>query len=598
MAKGIYDKKRPTPKKVSTFDTKIIWIVVIAILVITAGVVAAVLIDADARSFVGTVDGKRVPSFEYRLFLESAVYEMTEEAEAEEGYDADAYWTEEKRQEACDKAITDAAEFYGEYRLAVKNGCDLTKEEKTNVSNNLNYTINLYYQYYSSNGGNYTIDQIIQMATRANITYDELGSYEKFLYKQAAISKYLEKLQGTYAVGDLYYKDEAGNKTSSGEDAILAEYNANRDDYRRIELTSLVIGKETAPVKPTEVTKPEEPEDKTETSAEYVQYQTNLAAYEKYVEDLAKYEEDLKAYNEKLEETRARVSEIYDSLLKNGKYTGKGVTEVATGEKDEEDNDVKAVPDYTDATLEDIAAKEGALYASDKGAHTYSGTPASGDFLAGFAHSLEWEDEDRTAVVSTLVNSGDDEAEKDVPAGEDEGDADAGEDAAAEETELPEDTLGEDTETGDKETGDAETGDAETGDAETGDKETGDAETGDIETGDDSEAPAYVYDYTIVSITENGAFKETEIKLFEDDEYFYITKCTGILDIDTSTEEEPAEDAEDDAELSVRAEVINTLKAVRSDDDIKKEVADAGAKYEMKNVKKRVVKIVREKVFG
>ena len=59
-----------------------------------------------------------------------------------------------------------------------------------------------------------------------------------------------------------------------------------------------------------------------------------------------------------------------------------------------------------------------------------------------------------------------------------------------------------------------------------------------------------------------------------------------------------SEEAEEEAELSVRATVLNTLKSVKSDDDVKKEVADAGAKYDMKGVKQRVVDIVRKKVFG
>ena len=590
MAKGIYDKKRPTRKKVSSFDTKIIWIAVIAIAVIAAGVLAAVLIDADARSYVGKVDGKRVPAFEYKLFLESAVAEMTEEAQNEENYDAETYWTAEKQQEACDKAIKDAAEFYGEYRVAVKNGCELTKEEKTNVSNNLNYTINLYYQYYSSNGGNYTIDQIVQMATRANITYNDLGNYEKFLYKQAAISKYIEKIEDGYKVDDLYYKDADGNKTQTGEAAILEEYNANRDSYRRINLTTLAVKKETAPVKPTEVKEPEEPEDKTETSAEYVQYLENKRLYENYLNDLKKYEEDLKEYNEKAEELAKKVNEIYDSLLKNGKYTGKGLTEVATGEKDENDNDITALPDYTDATLEDIAEKESALYASSKGAKTFTGEPAEGDFLAAFAHSLEWEDETRMAIVSTLANSGD---------GDDPGD-DAGngtEDKTADDT-GDKSEGGENVSSGDGEPED--TGDTDTeyvGETVT---DEGDADTGDSATGDDDAAAEqkYVYDYTLVSITEDGAFKETEVKLFEDDTYYYITKCTGILDIVNSVEEEPDDDEEADSELSVRAEVINTLKSVVSADEIVKTVSDAGSLYEMKGVKKRVVEIARKNLFG
>ena len=544
MAKGIYDKKRPTPKKVSKFDTKIILIIVIAVAVITAAIVAAVLIDADSKSYVGYVDGKRVPVLEYRIFLDDAVAEMESEAdEADENFSASTYWTADKQAEAQEHALKEVAEFNGKYRLAVKNGCNLSKQEKTNIKNNLNYYINIYYQMY---GSSYSVDQIVKLVTGVNVTYDELDEYCKYANKLAAIEKYRDKLEETYKVEDLYFKDDDGNVKSNGEQAVLDEYNKHIDDYRRINLTSLVFAKPgSKPTEPTKVTEPTEPENKDETSEEYVEYKTKKDAYDKYVKDLEEYNKKLEEWNQKCDEIETKVKAIFDALLKDGKYTGKGIAEVATGEKDADGNDIKAVPDYTDATLEDIAAKEGVLYASAKGANTFSGTPSSTDLLGKFANSLQWTDDTRKAVKSTLTEKTDDKTEE----GDEEGDKEEGE----KENENP-------------------------------------VEKPDLE--------PYGNDYNLESVTDDsGNFKETKLKLFQDDSRYYITKCTGILDINTSTEDEPAEDENSSATLSVRTVVLNNLKSLKSDDDTSKEVADAGAKYELTKKNNKAVKIIDKAKF-
>ena len=165
--------------------TKIILIIVIAVAVITAAIVAAVLIDADSKSYVGYVDGKRVPVLEYRIFLDDAVAEMESEAdEADDNFSASTYWTADKQAEAQEHALKEVAEFNGKYRLAVKNGCDLSKQEKTNIKNNLNYYINIYYQMY---GSSYSVDQIVKLVTGVNVTYDELDEYCKYANKLAAM---------------------------------------------------------------------------------------------------------------------------------------------------------------------------------------------------------------------------------------------------------------------------------------------------------------------------------------------------------------------------------------------------------------------------
>ena len=97
---------------------------------------------------------------------------------------------------------------------------------------------------------------------------------------------------------------------------------------------------------------------------------------------------------------------------------------------------------------------------------------------------------------------------------------------------------------------------------------------------------------------DSGNFKETKLKLFEDDTRYYITKCTGILDINTSTEDEPAEDEDSSATLCVRSVVLNTLKALKSDDDTSKEVADGGAKYQLAKKNNKAIKIIDDAKFA
>lgn len=517
------NKKRPVKKVVSSYDTKLIWIVVAAVVVITAGILAAVAINAFNNSFIGRVDGMRVQKYEYNYFLKSVMSEMESEAEeADEDFDEDTFWTDEKKAEAKEKAIDEVVKWSAEYKIAIANGGKLTKEEKTNISNNLNSYISYYYQlytqYYSST---YTLDQICQMVT--GVTYDELDEYTEYLCKQEAINKYLEKQEETYNVSDLYFKDEDGNKKSSAEDAIKDQYNSKIDEYRRIEMTVLAISKGTAPTAPTVVEEPTKPETEDETSTEYVEYTTKLASYNEYLEKKATYETELEEFNKTVAELKTKVETMRTQLNEKGTYTGKGYAEVATEEKDSEGNAVKAIKDYTDATIETIAETESTLYSSTKGANTFTGEVTDdSSFLAKLAQSMNWVDDTYKEVKSNLA-----------------------------------------------------------------DKEEGSEDT---------------TDYTFESIQDNGKFKETKLKLFEDDDNFYVVKVTGILDLNTSTEE-PAEKSEDDEdaeeeELSVRQTVINDLKAVKSVDDIEKLVADAGDKYALKGRKDKVVDAVVEELFA
>ncbi len=567
MAKGVYDKKRPTAKKVSSFDTKIIVIVVAAVMALVVGIVVALVISSIASSYVATVDGTRISTFDYRLFLEQAKDEMED---GQENLDASTFWTAEKIKEAQDKALDEAKEFYAEYLLAKDKGFALTRDEKTEFSNQVLSTISYYHTYYTS----YSLDDITAMLIGSSVKYDEIGDYVQYYAKLQAISNYKSSLQDKYGVDDLKYFDEDEKLVSTGEQAIKDEYAANRDDYRRINFTTLAISKGSAkPTAPTVVEEPVKPETEDETSAEYVEYQSKLTAYNTYLENVKTYEENLKKWEDEFAILETKVNNIYTALLNDGKYTGKGVkATVETEDEDADGNKVKVANEYQDATLEDIAEKESEKYSSDKGHNLFYGEPSETDLLAVLAHSMEWTDDSRTAVKSLL-------AERWAKAEESAAEETDGSEEGGEEAELP----------ADDEAGETEA----TGETET----TGETEA-EAEKKDEDPWAEYNNDYTFESVSEDGKFKETKVKLFADASYFYIVKCTGIDDLDTSTEEAPSEEeADEDTILSVRAVVIRMLKSVTANDEAKTIVKDAGAKYELKDKKDKNIAAVSEKIF-
>ena len=530
------NKKKPKAKKVASYDNKIILITVIAVVAVTAAILAAVLINNFVNSYIGKVGGKRVRDYEYKYFLSSVMEEMESEAEeADEDFDSSAYWTDEKITEAEEKAVEEVTKWEAEYIIANANGGKLTKTEKENISSNLQYYIYYYYQQMSSY---YTVDQICQMIT--GVTYDELDDYTEYLYKQETINKYREALEEDYNVEDLYYTDDEDNKTT-GEEAVKALYNSDRDCYRRINLNSLVFAKPEKPTEPTAVEEPEKPEnydELAETDEARQTYDTNLEAYNTYLTELETYKTELEEYETECAELVTKVQAIFEALSTDGKYTGSGISEVDTEEEDDDGNTITAIPEYTDATLEDIQDKEGE---SVGGEQTYTGeVDDSSAFLEKLAQSMEWTDDTRTAVKSLLAEAATEEA--------------AEEDASNEEA-SEEETSEEETET------------------------------------------VYDNDYNFISKTEDGKFSETELKLFEDDSYYYIVKCTGILDLDTSTESEKDEDGNVTDEC-VRDTVIDDLKVIKSGDDLEKMVEDAGDKYALKGKKSKVIANITADVFA
>lgn len=477
--------KRFTQKKVSNYDFKWIIIIASALIAVVMGILIVLAISSYKNSYVSYVDGKGIRDYEYKMFLNTKVSEMEEEAQGDdEEFSSDDFWTDEKKTEAEQAALEDVRAWQAKYLLALDNGCKLTKAEEEAVESEINYYIYYYQQMYSQ----YGIDTSSILSMLGIEDLDQTYAFQK---KQKVISKYAEKLMDAMTEDELYFTDENDVKTT-GNEAIVAKYNSDIATYRKVELTSYLVLKATSGVEqPTVVEDPgDAPADKEETSEEYLAWQSEKEAYEQYLADVENYSVALQEAVFENAEMREKVSAIYEALKANGKYTGEGVKEY------QESEDAEAAPkSYTDATLKDLAKSEGALYSETEGVNKFSGDPTeTTDLLTKYATSLDWTDDTRTAVTYTEAKAETNE-----------------EDASAPKTYTLEDNAeaAEDTENAE--------------DTETEDE--------DLE---------YPNDYTTSALN--------ELKFFEDDTYFYITMCTNIYDINTDTSmEEDTENSDNNS---------------------------------------------------
>ncbi|MBO4261005.1 MAG: hypothetical protein J5921_00130 [Clostridia bacterium] len=603
MAKGVYDKKRPTAKKVSNFDTKVIIILAVVLSVVVVGLVVAACIAASFDNYIGSVNGMRITKFDYKLTLSNVAAEMEEEAKkADSEFSSSTFWTAEKKKEAETKALDEVKKFYVLYNLAKKNGFAVSKSDKDTM---FNYYANMIYSYSQMYGGTY--DYWTSNMAGMSMKYEDLNSLVEYMAKYEAINgyanDYASKAMDGYALSDLKYKDEETGTESVGEDAVVAKYLAERDTFRRINLQVLALSKTpsgTKPTAPATVAEPTKPDTEDETSDAYKEYKTKLESYNKYLENKAEYEKKLKEWEDKEAEIKATVADIFNQLAETGKYTGKGIKDVEV--TDEAGNKTTTKNEYKDATLEDIIKKEGVKYSDDMkedGTNMFMGAPTTTNLLQVFANSLEWTDESRTALKSLLVerwatveepveeNPGEETSETEEPAAEADADAAEGGDAAEGETseEGTEPAAGTEEGTETKEEG-TETKEEEGTEAKEEEKDT-------------DPWAKYNNDYSVESITEDGKFKETKLILIEDDSNFYIVKCTGIDDLDNSREEEPAaEDADENTIISVRAHVIRTLKSEKASEEYKAMAEELAAKYSISGKKSNTIAKCNKQILG
>ena len=383
MAKNVKNKK-----KRSNYDDKLIMIIAASVGAALAVIVAAICIISYTGSYVAKVDGERIMKYEYEYFLTNAKQEMENDA-VEAGTlaeDADAnaiaeFWTDAKKKEAADKALEEAKKWKAQYILAEEKGFDLGYKERNEYKQNLEYQIYSQYSQYSSY---YTYDAFVEMYLGGM----SLKDYQSIAIQSAAISAYKEDMKEDYTTTD----DELRNL-----------YNETPDDFRKINMSVLALAK---PTKPTEVKAPEEGTDKKESdfssTAEWTKYSEALKSYNEYKEKLTEYET-------KLKEVENRQKAILEALKKDGKYTEEKKEDAKEESKDDAKKDSASTENkdsadskyvYKDATLADIAAKEGVLFTEEKGAVTINSVSKSGyDTLDELALNMQWKDDTHKVIV-------------------------------------------------------------------------------------------------------------------------------------------------------------------------------------------------------
>lgn len=388
-------KAKKVKKKVSTYDDRLIKIIAVSLAVAVVAIVTIVAIGAYNSSYVCKVGGKRVMTYEYELFLGSAMEEMQsdaqkafeEEHEDDEDakFDVKAFWTADKIAEAKAAALEDVREWKAEYLLAVEAGYGMSKKERNEYAASIES--NLYYMWYLQYQSYYPSFNTFVTAYLGNMS---LSDYQKFAFQDKCIADYRAALEGTYAPTEAQLREK---------------YDSDLEAYRKVTLSTFAVEKPDKPKEVEEPTKPEEKENMTE--AEKVAYEADLAKYEDNRKKYEEYLEKKKEYDDEVDEMRKKMQEIYDQLLKDGTYTGDGFAEEKSDSKENKDDakdDAKGkLKAYIKATLADLAEKEGALFSSSKGTYDFMASDEVEDLIIDdYALSLDWTSDAKNEIASSL----------------------------------------------------------------------------------------------------------------------------------------------------------------------------------------------------
>ena len=349
--------KKSTKKNKKSYDNKLITWISVSLGAFVAIVVAIVLIITMTTGYVAKVDGLKIYDYEYKYFLQNAIYELQdEEFEKPENFDELSaeeqdklykdFWTDERKAKAATNAMDDARQFKAQYRLARAAGHKLSSTEKTNLKANISSTYNQYLSYGYS-------EEMVQMYFLGGMT---LSEYKDFAILQTTIEKYKVELK------------EDMNPT---DDELRAIYDENPDDYRKIGIRQFQI--DVGVEKPTD----ENAED----------YQTKLDKYEE-------------AYDKALAEAK-EIMEAYNSGKKLSTYKKDDKGEFTL------DDEGNKIVDQKDLSFIDYIKAE-----SDEAESSTSGglseinnvSPSTIDEITDYALSMQW-NEDRTKIVQTKTET-------------------------------------------------------------------------------------------------------------------------------------------------------------------------------------------------
>lgn len=360
-------KLKKNNKNKKSYDNKLITWISVGLGAFVAIVVAIVLIITLTTGYVAKVDGLKIYDYEYRYFLQNAMYKIQdEEYEEPENYDEmtdeekDAdyknFWSDERKAKAAENALEDARQFKAQYRLARDAGYKLSSEEKTNLKSN----ISSYYNQYLSYGYS---EEMVESYFLGGM---KLSDYQDYAILQATIEKYKEALK------------EDMNPTDAELKAI---YDENPDDYRTIGVRQFQI--DVGVEKPTD----ESADD----------YQTKLDEYNT-------------AYNKALEAAK-EVMDTYNNGGTLNTYKKDDNGEYILDENGEKtvDRENLSFIDYIKAESDDPnSSTEGGL------SQINNVSPSTIDEITDYALSMIW-NEDRTQIIKKETDKEEDkEAETDT----------------------------------------------------------------------------------------------------------------------------------------------------------------------------------------
>lgn len=362
-------KLKKNNKSKKSYDNKLITWISVGLGAFVAIVVAIVLIITLTTGYVAKVDGLKIYDYEYRYFLQNAMYKLQDEEYKEpdnfdemtdEEKDAayKAFWTDERKAEAAKNALEDARQFKAQYRLAVAAGHKLSSEEKTNLKSN----ITSYYNQYMSYGYS---EEMVEAYFLGGM---KLSDYKDYAIMQSTIEKYKEDLKK-----DMSPKDEE----------LKAIYDEKPDDYRTIGIRQFQI--DVGVEKPTD--------DKAS------DYQTKLDKYnEAYKKALDAAKEVMDAYNS------GKTMNTYKKD-KDGNYILND-----KGEKTVDRENLSFI-DYIKAESDDPnSSKEGGL------SQINNVSPSTIEEITDYALSMIW-NEDRTQIIKKEADKEEDkntETDKEV----------------------------------------------------------------------------------------------------------------------------------------------------------------------------------------
>lgn len=364
------DKKlKKNNKNKKSYDNKLITWISVGLGAFVAVVIAIVLIITLTTGYVAKVDGLKIYDYEYRYFLQNAMYKLQDEEYKEpenfdemtdEEKDADYknFWTEARKAQAVTNALEDARQFKAQYRLAVAAGHKLSSEEKTNLKAN----ITSYYNQYMSYG--YSAE-MVEAYFLGGMKLDE---YKDYSILQATIEKYKQALKDNMNPADAELK---------------AIYDENPDDYRTIGVRQFQI--DVGVEKPTD--------DKAS------DYQTKLDKYnEAYKKALEAAKEVMDTYNAgKTMNTYKKDKDGNFILDDEGNKTV--------------DRENLSFIDYIKAESDDASSSENGGLSQINNVN-----PSTIDEITDFALSMIW-NEDRTQIIKKETDkeeNKDSEADKEV----------------------------------------------------------------------------------------------------------------------------------------------------------------------------------------